>query len=71
MEEDVGKIFIHNVEAVLPVWMGLSATMCIYTQDCGGCLILEHNGDIYSCDHFMYPQYKLGNILHDAPWKLV
>ena len=71
MEEDVGKIFIHNVEAVLPVWMGLPATMCIYTQNCGGCLIVEHNGDIYSCDHFMYPQYKLGNIMQDDPWELL
>lgn len=71
MKEDVGTVFIHNIETVLPIWMGLPSTMCIHTQECGGCMIVEHNGDIYSCDHFMYPQYKIGNILTDDPWELV
>ena len=38
------------------------ATICLFAQDCGKALILEHNGDVYSCDHFMYPDYRLGNI---------
>lgn len=67
MKEDVGQIFIRNIEDILPVWAGRPPAMCIYGQTCGGCMIVEHNGDIYSCDHFMSPQYKIGNILDDDP----
>ncbi|MDQ0999749.1 radical SAM protein with 4Fe4S-binding SPASM domain [Neobacillus niacini] len=42
--------------------MGLPATVCIFSETCGRAAIIEHNGDVYSCDHFMYLDYKLGNI---------
>ena len=64
--QDVGRIFIRNVEDILPVYLGLRPTMCIYEEQCGGCMIVEHNGDVYSCDHFMYPEYRLGNVLRDG-----
>lgn len=63
--QDVGSVFIRNVEDILPVYLGLAPTMCVYGQQCGGCMIVEHNGDVYSCDHFMYPAYRLGNVLTD------
>lgn len=71
VKNDVGKTFISNIEVVLPAWMGLGATMCTYAEKCGESVIIEHNGDIYSCDHFMYPSYRLGNILTDDPMQLV
>jgi uncharacterized protein len=42
--------------------VGHGSTLCIYAEECGNAMILEHNGDVYSCDHFVYPQYKLGNL---------
>jgi uncharacterized protein len=62
---DVGNIFVMNFEWVLNSWVGNLSPICYFSQHCGGSLILEHNGDIYSCDHYMYPKYKLGNILDD------
>lgn len=56
-----------NFEWALTSWLGLENTMCSFTKQCGGCGIIEHNGDIYSCDHYMYPQYRLGNILETHP----
>lgn len=60
---DVGEIFVMNFEWALTSWIGLENTMCIFAKECGNCMILEHNGDIYSCDHYMYPDYNIGNIL--------
>lgn len=70
IEQDVGRIFIRNVEDILPVYLGLNPTMCVYEQQCGGCMIVEHNGDVYSCDHFMYPAYRLGNVQQDSLYAL-
>ncbi len=63
ISNDVGKIFISNIESILPSWLGLENTMCIYSEKCGRSLVIEKNGDVYSCDHFVYPEYRLGNIL--------
>lgn len=71
VKNDVGDIFIMNFEWALTSWLGLANTMCIFTERCGGCSIIEHNGDIYSCDHYMYPDYKLGNIISDDPLNLM
>src|SRR4051794_22477903 len=60
--QDVGTINVMNFESSLVAWMGLPATVCIFAETCGKAAIIEHNGDVYSCDHFMYPDYKLGNI---------
>ncbi len=63
VRNDVGKIFVQTFEASLRNWMGLpSSGMCVFEETCGLGLALEHNGDLYSCDHFVEPEYLLGNI---------
>jgi uncharacterized protein len=59
---DVGKVFVQMFDAALASWVGAPASMCIFSETCGTALALEHNGDIYSCDHFVEPKYLLGNI---------
>ena len=63
VRKDVGKVFVMNFEWTLAAWMGLPAAPCTLTPRCGRCLAIEHNGDVYSCDHFVYPQYRLGGIM--------
>jgi uncharacterized protein len=62
IERDVGKVYVQMFDAALAAWVGLPASMCIFTETCGSALALEHNGDLYSCDHFVEPTYRLGNI---------
>ncbi len=64
IQHDVGQIFVMNFEWILAAWACREPGVCYLAPRCGGNLILEHNGDIFSCDHFMYPAYRLGNI-HD------
>lgn len=59
---DIGKIFILNFEASLNRWMGKVSPICCFNEICGKSLALEHDGSIYSCDHYVYPEYILGNI---------
>jgi uncharacterized protein len=66
VREDIGTVNVMNFESSLVSWMGLPATVCIFAETCGKAAIIEHNGDVYSCDHFMYPDYKLGNIQTDT-----
>lgn len=63
VRRDVGTVFIPTFEATLANWLRLpSSSMCIFDRTCGGALVLEHNGDVYSCDHFVDPTHLLGNI---------
>lgn len=62
VRNDVGIVNVMNFESSLVAWMGLPATVCIFSETCGKAAIIEHNGDVYSCDHYMYPEYKLGNV---------
>lgn len=62
VQRDVGRVFVMNFEWALERWMGLPATYCFFAEECGKALALEHNGDVYACDHFVYPGYRLGNI---------
>ena len=71
IRNDVGKIFVMNFEWSLGAWAGAGPGMCYLSPRCGQNLILEHNGDIFSCDHFMYPAYRLGNILESGLKKMV
>lgn len=59
---DAGRIFVMNFEWALERWMGLPAGYCFFAEQCGKALALEHNGDVYACDHFVYPEYRLGNL---------
>lgn len=63
VKRDVGKVFVQMFDAALASWYGLPSSMCIFSEKCGAALALEHNGDLYSCDHFVDPAFLLGNIL--------
>lgn len=59
---DYGKVFVNLFETAVAQWMGMEAQICIYHDFCGKGVALEHDGNLYSCDHYVYPEYKLGNI---------
>jgi uncharacterized protein len=65
VSNDVGKVFVMNFEWTLAAWARVRPAVCYLAPRCGRNLIMESNGDIFSCDHFMYPAYRLGNILQD------
>ena len=66
VRRDVGNVFVQTFEAALRNWLGLSSSgMCVFNETCGTGLALEHNGDLYSCDHFVDPNYLLGNIQNE------
>ena len=62
VRKDVGKIFVEIFDCTLANWMGISPGICAYSKECGHAGVMEHNGDVYSCDHFVFPEYKLGNM---------
>lgn len=63
VRRDVGEVFVQLFDASLASWYGVQPALCIFTERCGRALALEHNGDLYSCDHFVEPAHLLGNIL--------
>jgi len=63
VRHDVGKIFVMNFEWALNAWIGNSSPVCIHAKTCGRSLVMEHNGDVYACDHYVYPETRLGNIM--------
>jgi uncharacterized protein len=63
VKSDVGRTFVFNFNGALAGWLGLASTVCVFGPTCGEYLALEHNGDLYSCDHFVEPNYYLGNIM--------
>ena len=71
VRHDVGTVYVQMFDAALASWVGAPASMCIFGETCGNALALEHNGDLYSCDHFVDPPYLLGNILHTQMVELV
>jgi uncharacterized protein len=62
VQHDVGNYFIQLFDATLANWVGQPPGVCILAKDCGHAGVMEFNGDIYSCDHFVYPEHKLGNL---------
>jgi uncharacterized protein len=62
VRKDVGKCFIQLFDVTLANWTGHSPGLCVFDETCGNAMVLEYNGDLYSCDHFVYPHHKLGNI---------
>jgi uncharacterized protein len=59
---DVGQCFVQMFDATLAQWCGVQPGVCSMCETCGDALVVEHNGDVYPCDHFVYPRYLLGNI---------
>ena len=68
---DVGKVFVQIFDVALGVWSGHRAGLCVFEETCGLSLALEHNGDLYSCDHFVEPRHFLGNIMEQDLLPLV
>ncbi len=62
IRSDVGKVFVQHFDVALGKWVGTPGGLCAYAEECGRAMVLEHNGDLYSCDHYVYPSYRLGNI---------
>ncbi|MCE1246251.1 MAG: anaerobic sulfatase maturase [Firmicutes bacterium] len=69
--KDVGKMFVPNFDGILAGWLGMAGTICIFGPQCGLSMVMEHNGDVYSCDHFVEPDYCLGNILQTSMTELI
>jgi uncharacterized protein len=71
VRNDVGTTFVMNFEWALNAWIGNPSPVCIHARQCGRSLVIEHNGDIFACDHYVYPEYRLGNILTDDLFAMV
>jgi len=65
VRQDVGQVFVQLFDSTLSTWLGHGAALCIFHETCGLCPAMEHNGDLYACDHYVYPDYRLGNIVED------
>ena len=63
VRRDVGRCFVQIFDVALESWLGMDQSLCVFRETCGSAMAMEHNGDLYSCDHYVYPEYKLGNIL--------
>jgi len=59
----VGTVFVMNFEWALNAWLGNPSPICIFARQCGKAVALEHDGSVFACDHYVYPEYRLGNIL--------
>lgn len=71
VRHDVGQYFVQLFDVALESWLGMEPSLCVFAKTCGRALALEHNGDLYSCDHYVYPENKLGNIIEQPIQALV
>lgn len=71
VRNDIGSINIMNFEWALESWLGLPSSICVFSKQCGKAVTVEHNGDVYSCDHYVYPEYHIGNIMTDSPEDMI
>ena len=65
VQRDVGRVFVQMFDTALGHWLGAPGGLCVFQETCGLAMAMEHNGDLYSCDHFVEPRYFLGNILRN------
>jgi serine-type anaerobic sulfatase-maturating enzyme len=71
VRHDVGEVYVQMFDVALANWVGAPAGLCVHSETCGLALALEHTGDLYSCDHFVEPAYRLGNIREQHLLELV
>jgi len=71
VRRDVGEVFVQMFDVALANWYGVPPSLCVHSETCGNALTLEHNGDLYSCDHFVEPDHLLGNIAEERMIDLV
>jgi len=63
VRKDVGRCYVQLFDVCLEMWAGMEASLCVFRRQCGAAMAIEHTGDLYSCDHYVYPENKLGNIM--------
>jgi uncharacterized protein len=61
-QTDIGEVFVQYFDVFLGLTMGFPSSLCVFSETCGRAVAMEHNGDLYSCDHFVFPDHLLGNI---------
>ena len=66
VRHDIGRVFVNFFDCTLANWCGVQPGTCSFAETCGGNAAVEHNGDVYCCDHFVYPKYLIGNIYRDS-----
>lgn len=66
IKRDVGKVHVQLFDVALGKWLNMPGGLCYFSETCGRALAMEHDGDVYTCDHFVYPQYKLGNLMNTS-----
>jgi uncharacterized protein len=66
VRNDVANYFVQLFDVTLELWLGMPPSLCVFSETCGNALALEHQGDLYSCDHYVYPENKLGNIMESG-----
>lgn len=71
VRHDVGRVFVQVFDVALANWTDSNPGLCVFSETCGTAVALEHNGDVYSCDHYVYPQYKLGNLMNQSLAQMV
>ncbi len=71
VRHDVGTVFIMNFEWALNAWIGNPSPVCVHAKQCGRSVVMEHNGDVYACDHCVYPEYKIGNVMKNTFFGMV
>ncbi len=71
VRNDVGKFFVQIFDVTLGNFSGMGGGLCVFSETCGTALAMEHNGDVFSCDHYVYPEYKLGNVLNQTLGEMV
>jgi uncharacterized protein len=63
VRRDVGSVFVQLFDVSLAAWLGMRPGLCVFEETCGTALALEHNGDLYVCDHFVEPRWRIGNLM--------
>ncbi len=71
VRHDVGRFYVQLFDVALEAWMGLQSSLCVFRPTCGEAMAIEHNGDLYSCDHYVYPANRLGNLVESPLLGLV
>jgi uncharacterized protein len=71
VKKDVARYYVQMFDVALANWVGAMPGLCVYSETCGDAMVMEFNGDLYSCDHFVYPQHMLGNLATDDLLKMV
>jgi uncharacterized protein len=71
LARDLGKVLVNFCETLVVQRMGMPSQVCVYAENCGKGVALEHDGGVYSCDHYVYPEYRLGNVQQSSLGSMV